>query len=387
MIPPDVANSLRSQLSDPRLPGPNAGPGQTQLPAAQRVGDALSNLIPGQRVLAEIQAQLPNGTYRAAVAQREITLALPFAAKSGDTLELEVVENEGNLVLAFVARRGEKGDPATGGARPAVETTLSRTASFIAGLLPRREHGEQAPPAVLNANRPIAAQPPTTAADLVPLLRQAIAQSGMFYEAHQSQWVNNRLPLEQLLAEPQGRLSTAQGPGQGTSTPASSAPPGQAAERMPQAADNEALRNEPAQIRQEAVQSRTATSPVPAELTPIVQQQLEALATQTYIWRGQAWPGQEMQWEIVEENSQRKSGGDEEPQTWQTALTLTMPQLGEVRAKMRLVAGEVAISLTTASGATALQLATNGEQLRGQLEAAGLRLNGFSVGSHEPEPE
>ncbi len=387
MIPPDVANNLRSQLSDPRLPGANAGPGQTQLPpATQRVGDALSNLIPGQRVLAEIQAQLPNGTYRAAVAQREITLALPFAAKTGDSLELEVVENEGNLVLAFVARRGEKGDPAAGAARPATETTLSRTGSFIANLLPRREHGEQAPPAVLNANRPISAQPPATAADLVPQLRQAIAQSGMFYEAHQSQWVNNRLPLEQLLAEPQGRLSP--GADRGGATPASSAAPAgqQGAERVAQPAESESARNEPAPLRQEATPAR-GTAPMPAELTPIVQQQLEALATQTYIWRGQAWPGQEMQWEIIEEDGQRQGDANDEPQSWQTTLTLTMPQLGEIRAKMRLVAGEVAISLTAASGASTLQLAANGEQLRGQLEAAGLHLNGFSVGSHEPEPE
>ena len=54
--------------------------------AAQKIADVLSNLVPGQRVLAEIQALLPNGNYRAIVAQREITLALPFSAKAGDTL-------------------------------------------------------------------------------------------------------------------------------------------------------------------------------------------------------------------------------------------------------------------------------------------------------------
>ena len=44
--------------------------------------------------MAEIQAMLPNGSYRAVVAQREITLALPFSAKSGDSLELEVVVSQ-----------------------------------------------------------------------------------------------------------------------------------------------------------------------------------------------------------------------------------------------------------------------------------------------------
>ncbi len=85
MIPSDVANSLRQILPD-RQAATNP---QTQ-PVAQaaKIADVLSNLVPGQRILAEIQALLPNGTYRAVVAQRDVTLALPFSAKPGYTLEL-----------------------------------------------------------------------------------------------------------------------------------------------------------------------------------------------------------------------------------------------------------------------------------------------------------
>lgn len=36
--------------------------------------------------IAEIQAMLPNGTYRAIINQRNVTLALPFSAKTGDSL-------------------------------------------------------------------------------------------------------------------------------------------------------------------------------------------------------------------------------------------------------------------------------------------------------------
>ena len=102
MIPPDVASSLRQILPDQQA----ATNAQTMpVAAAQKIADVLSNLVPGQRVLAEIQALLPNGSYRAIVAQREITLALPFSAKAGDTLELEVAENDGKVTLAFVANR------------------------------------------------------------------------------------------------------------------------------------------------------------------------------------------------------------------------------------------------------------------------------------------
>jgi hypothetical protein len=58
----------------------------------------------------------------------------------------------------------------------------------------------------LNGNQPIAAGPPNNAQDLLPLLKQAISESGMFYEAHQAEWVEGRYSKAQLLQEPQGRL-------------------------------------------------------------------------------------------------------------------------------------------------------------------------------------
>ena len=44
-------------------------------------------------------------------------------------------------------------------------------------------------PASLGTNQPLLTAPPSTGAQLVPLLRQAVAQSGLFYESHQAEWV------------------------------------------------------------------------------------------------------------------------------------------------------------------------------------------------------
>lgn len=395
MLPPDVANNLRVQMPDPRPSGPNAGPGQTQLtPPTQRLGDALSNMIPGQRVLAEIQAQLPNGAYRASIAQRDITLSLPFAAKAGDSLELEVVENDGRLALAVVARHGGKGEGGAGGEQGGVRTSFSQIANFIAGLMPRHAKGEQAQPALLNANQPISRQPPTDAADLVPLLKQAITQSGMFYESHQSRWVGQSLPLETLLLQPQGKFSmprpeaAAQPGGQqaGSSGPAAAgaALAGEAANAAESAASRAAAQAGTETVARVVVQ--TPQQPVAPDLLPLVQQQLEALATQTYVWQGQAWPGQAMQWEITEENGGRDGEGAEAA-PWQTRLMLTLPELGEVRAAIRFVAGEVSLSLSAVSPDSALRLSSGGDALRQQLEAAGLSLGGFAVARHEPPEE
>ena len=131
MIPPDVASSLRLILPDTQQAATNA---QTQpVIAAQRIADVLSNLVPGQRIFADIQALLPNGNYRAVVAQREITLALPFSAKAGDSLELEVTESDGKLTLAFVANRTEGATTKSG--QESVSTTLSSAGKLIGNLM------------------------------------------------------------------------------------------------------------------------------------------------------------------------------------------------------------------------------------------------------------
>ena len=185
MIPPDVASSLRLILPDQQ-----AATNAQTLPvvAAQKIADVLSNLVPGQRVLAEIQALLPNGNYRAIVGQRDITLALPFSAKAGDSIELEVTESDGKLTLAFVTNKTDNAAFKAG--QESVPTTLSSTGKLIGDLMSGIDgEGKRAPAAQLNGNQALVESMPRSASDLVPVLKQALTQSGMFYEAHQARWV------------------------------------------------------------------------------------------------------------------------------------------------------------------------------------------------------
>ena len=219
MIPPDVANSLRTLLPDQQTTA--LAPKNQPVVAAQRIADVLSNLVPGQRILAEVQAMLPNGTYRATVAQRDVTLALPFAAKPGDSLELEVTESEGRLTLAFVANRGKAAQQTKGQQPGSAATTLSQTGKLINDLMQEiAAEGKKAPPAALNSNQALVSSMPRNAAELAPVLKQALTQSGMFYEAHQARWVAGQLPTEQLRQEPQGRLPAAMLPLPTTTQPA-----------------------------------------------------------------------------------------------------------------------------------------------------------------------
>ncbi len=409
MIPPDVASSLRLILPDTQQAATNA---QTQpVIAAQRIADVLSNLVPGQRIFADIQALLPNGNYRAVVAQREITLALPFSAKAGDSLELEVTESDGKLTLAFVANRTEGATTKSG--QESVSTTLSSAGKLIGNLMNGIEgEGRRAPPAPLNGNQALVEAMPKNALDLVPVLKQALTQSGMFYEAHQARWVAGQLPTEALRLEPQAKYSPAPIPvavnvlseseitkpalDNGTTSNVYNARSMPVMEDATQVKDT-LKQSEPSALtkavnapqldigtstltgKNESVaqssQNVQAGNPIARELTPLVQQQLDGLATQNFAWQGQVWPGQKMWWEIGESPSQSHDQNGEPSAQWQTRLKLSLPMLGGVDAVLQLRSGgEVGISLTTDSEASEARLRESAGQLRNQFEAAGLKL-------------
>lgn len=410
MIPPDVANNLRP-LSPDLHSATTATQTQPILPA-QRIADILGNLAPGQRFFAEIQALLPNGSYRAIVAQRDITLALPFSAKAGDSIELELVETNGKLALAVVANKssGGQGSLAEGSA-----TTLSSAGKLIGDLLGSADkQGKPAPPAPLNGSRPLVDNMPATAAQLAPVLKQALTQSGMFYEAHQARWVAGELPTASLMQEPQGQHSQVRtitqapsgvAPPSSPETPANPTLPGtgEAAAKSP----NQNSSPEIARYQQQAMASlqgeksgRGGGSPpppgtlanaspasLPHDLAPLVQQQLDALATQTFAWQGQIWPGQQMYWEINDQQGKQSNSEDGIARQWQTRLKLTLPKLGGINASLLLLPGnQIEISLTVQEDQIETTLSSARQILQQQFADAGLNLANLTV-KHEPSAD
>jgi hypothetical protein len=439
MIPADVLSRIQVAADMALLP----------VASIQEITDALSELSPGQRVMAEIRALLPNGTYRAVINQRDVTLALPFSAKSGDALELEVVNADGKLTFAVISRPASEGSTA---ATESVSTTLSRTGQLISTLLTRSGESKSEPaPTPLNGNRPIASTPPSTAQELIPLLKQALTQSGMFYESHQATWVDGQLDRSALLQEPQGKLptqfasanayqasSTALNanllnakPGDSLNTPRTASLPSSAINAAqgtnndasithvvapdvgapnisrtsspqslstanvaaPAAADTIPMQN--AGIESNATRSTAASTSnahiVAPDVVPLVQQQLEALATHNFSWQGQIWPGQEMRWDITEhvdeEASRRAQGDGEAASNWQTRLHLTFPHLGAVDAQLRLQGAQISLVLTTGNTQTQALLRNATQALRSQLDGAGLALTTVGIAATTSEGE
>ncbi len=488
MIPSDLASRLR-MLIDAEV--------QALAPVHQITED-LPDLATGQRFSALIQSPLPDGSFRALVAGRSVTLSLPNAAKSGDALELVVTGQQDQRVTARLA--ADSIPPGRSSAASASTPRLSAAGQLISQLLTGRQSSDTT--TALNAGAPLMSAPPTQAASLVPVLQQALSQSGLFYESHQAQWVGGERTLSTLMAEPQAQqpalsapqtrtpnaaapnpaamqppslpdtateplVYSAQGTTsaswQATSSPANlaanlalavtppptedAAPPAAplAASLLDTLEQGDALMPAPAPAGERAAphlnatqagqqsgqQSNSGDTPddpgashmlreqagknaaplvspragseqgldpsqdanatpsagalkIAAELMPLVHRQLDTLATHQAVWQGQVWPGQTMQWEIFdpesEENTSHQGQSDqEEPAAWQSTLRLQMPVLGNIRAQLFVTPAGVAIRISADSASAVNSLQAGSSALADSLDAAGVSLTGMVV--------
>lgn len=380
MIPGDLAARLKLLTQSFVQP----------LTAVHEVPADLPPFSEGQRFTARIESPLPDGSYRAVVAGRTMTLSLPQAASAGDTLDLVVI---GRNARSIVAARAEPGLPAA----PA-EATLSQAGRLIGAAL--ATSGEAAP-AAAQAKAPLLPQPGIDPGTLAPTLAKALAESGVFYEAHQARWVSGRLPIAALLREPQN-MQNASAPAP-PAAGAPSAPPqavihGHTAAPAPAPAPSatSAAAMTPAQATPDeggarahagadsrylamATQSDAqAGARLPEDLVPLVRQQLDALAHQPVLWRGELWPGQALEWEI-EEQAHRAPGEDGQATAWTTSLRVTLPNIGRVAARIALAGDHASIRLEAAEAAGASALAAAGGELTGALSAAGMTLDALQV--------
>lgn len=366
MIPADLAARLRmiNEASFFDTSPPVAG-----LQRAREIQALLPDLVPGQRFLATLQRTLPDGTFRALVAGQQVTLALSTSAKPGDTLELVVTETSPKAVFARLANPEAAAAAAPSSAQPA----LSQTGRLISFLLTGQPPAQAAS---LAGNQPLLTAPPANATQLAPMLRQALAQSGLFYEAHQAQWLAGKVDTASLLREPQAHPSpaNAQHP-QPTAGGRGNVPANPAATALELAANERYGAN--AGAADEIGGPRAG--PIPERLLAVVHQQLDALATNQYVWQGQAWPGQQIEWIIEDPRNGREGDGGEDLQEWNTTLRLTLPRLGGLEAQLHLTPAGVALRLRADDAGTISALESGRTMLEESLAAAGLPLTGMVV--------
>lgn len=236
------------------------------------------------------------------------------------------------------ARSGDAAAPAlpqlSDTAAPAAAATWSGGARAIAAML---EPG--APP--VRGAAPLWPHPsPPAVPELAHALARAVEGSGLFYEAHLQQFAAGTRSLADLRREPQALLQAA-----ATAT----------ADEAPDTS-----------MQADASDAAPASSPAPAQAgppvhpatLPVVQQQLELLATGVFRWSGEPWPGARMEWEVREEPDRRAPEVDAAGRAWSTRLQLVLPVLGAVDAALCLDADggvQVRVAAVQPEAARALQ--------------------------------
>ncbi|OYW32140.1 MAG: flagellar hook-length control protein FliK [Methyloversatilis sp. 12-65-5] len=337
------------------------------------IGEQLPEFQPGERYAAQIIQNLQDGRARAQVAGQMVTLQLPQGAREGSTVTLTHVARSAQTLIATLVPEAAAGD--------AGEVSLSEPARAISALLDR----PAPPPARLSAGQALIdpamlrASANVTDAAATPLiagrLASAIGQSGLFYESHQAQWVSGERTIESTELEPQRTFDP-----QARATPAA-APRTETATLARPGAEFAQIDEAPAPERADGARTDSAT---PAELRPLVHNQLLGLAQHSLAWEGLAWPGQMVKIEI---DDPRADGRTDEAAAeadadapWTSRLRLVLPGLGEIETSLTLWRDH-GIALNFSSDPEArLRMGSALLELQQRLNDAGLRLGQVSFG-------
>ncbi|AOF81383.1 flagellar hook-length control FliK family protein [Methyloversatilis sp. RAC08] len=344
------------------------------------IGEQLPEFQPGERYTAQIIQNLQDGRARAQVAGQMVTLQLPQGAREGSTVTLTHVSRNAQTLIATLVPDSAAGETA--------DVSLSEPARAISALLdrpappPTRLSAGQAliDPAMLRASANV------TDAAATPLiagrLASAIGQSGLFYESHQAQWVSGERTIESTEREPQRAFDP-----HTRATPAAG-----------QRADTATLARAGAEFAQisdaaapEKAEAARADSATPAELRPLVHNQLLGLSQHSLAWEGLAWPGQMMKIEI---DDPRADGRADEVAAeadadvpWTSRLRLVLPGLGEIETSLTLWRDHgIALSFSSDPEAR-LRMGGALLELQQRMSDAGLRLGQVTFGDAAPITE
>ena len=325
----------------PKLGGPGAP--LTGLTAVQPVANAtrrdqaqrtaFENFTVGQTLTGKVVA-VDKGISMVEIAGQAVAMRLPHPAAVGDKLTLRFAGHMPQAVFMLEP-------PATA---PTEMPRLSQTARLLADIM--QQVPDRNTPPTLVPPGPLLTRPTTQVGDLALALRTALVRSGLFYESHLANWAVGLDSLEGLLEEPQNRLTAA------AQTPA-----------LPAAADG-------------------AKSLNPMHV--LLSQQLQVLETPQFIWRGELWPGQPLEWLLrrdVDPERQDAAPHDAAEGTgWTSQLRLNLPSLGTVTAHIRLdPAGAFSIRLIPDNPDTEPLLRRHQGEFAEHLAAAGCTLQSLTV--------
>jgi len=229
------------------------------------------------------------------------------------------------------------------------QPTLSSAARVLTTILSSTAQAGQAAQAALIGKTALFGNAAPDTDELAQKLHDTISKSGLFYESHVAEWVKGERPLAELMREPQMQRLLQQQAGETAARPASNGPDLSAAQ--------------------------------------MINQQLHTQEQHRVLWQGQAWPGQDMQWEVRRDQREGGRGGGEaegEPeQIWRSGVRFRLPLLGAVSAAVTLVGDQVHIQVQTDNEGSASTLRAYAGELETAMAAAGAPLSSLTIGRED----
>lgn len=346
----DSAGPIPVSRVTPLIPidiiGDTAGEAGFRLDQIRLVQTFSEHLVKGQVYQGKVIARLDDQVAVVNVNGSAVKMALGEHGKLGESVSLKFLGGQSNPAFLLA--------PAAA-SQTSELTTLSQTAQQISQFIGNTE-GKTAP-ARFEAQTPITSSPLNPPPVIAQDLKQAVTQSGLFYESHLVENLEGKRPLAALMQEPQNQVQN-----QVTAQKQGLAP------------------------NQTPEQNQTA-----AALNALVPQQLNILEHQKLGWHGEVWPNQLMEWDIERNklaetpvhNQKQSSSSMPENEQIDSKITLHLPNLGSVTARLNLQNGKMRIQIEADELATSTLLKDHRQTLANALEASGQSLDFLSVLHHE----
>lgn len=326
--------------------------------AADPRQESLSRLLQisiGQQVQGKIMTALDDGSYLVKIADTTARMQLLEGLRPGEFVSLTMVGKAPRPT--FLLRQESDSTPASLSKTGLLIDQLLKAATngsapYIKGEAPlidpaasaSRAAAAMASASLLQDAAPLQDTAPVDTRAVAASLQSAVASSGLFYESHVAQWADGRMPLDDLQREPQARYGN---------------------HFQPDMSETDAL-----------------PDPRHVQIASIVGAQLDALENQRFTWRGDAWPGREMAWDVERQEEDRKQPHIAPEPVWQSSVRFEFPQLGAVAASIRLSGNRLQMQVRAGTADAATMLTLNASDLADALLSTGLSLDRLIVNQH-----
>ncbi len=288
--------------------------------ALQELSDRATQFVKGQEYLAQVVSKVDDKTYLVKVENTVLKMELGTAAQAGQGLSLRYMQD--SPVPTFFLNPSLPKIPES-------TAELSSAATLIRQYLKEAESTGVSGRHEVNA---VVTHAPKDPQIIAQDLKQAISNSGLFYESHLNEMMQGHRSIASLMQEPQNQSG--------------------------------------------------------AQVASLISHQLSTLEHQRISWHGEVWSGQKMDWDVYLQDQQppeddQQQTQPEESRPVASEITLHLPNLGKVTAKLNLAGGRMRIDILAEQAPTLDMLKSQTRSLTQAITNNGLQLDALTVAHYD----